>query len=122
MTDSETLDKARALFVGQTQGDTLAREVIAIAERLLGLIPRCKRCNIADDGRKTCLVDCNDCHGSKLAPNGRGSCHRCYGTGKYQTGHLILTDDPCEGMVEIGADGKAVVNRYAVAEKVKPRP
>lgn len=33
MTDSETLDKARALFVGQTQGDTLAREVIAIAEQ-----------------------------------------------------------------------------------------
>lgn len=35
MTDSETLDKARALFVGQTQGDTLAREVIAIADRLI---------------------------------------------------------------------------------------
>lgn len=32
MTDRETLDKARALFVGQTQGDTLAREVIVIAE------------------------------------------------------------------------------------------
>lgn len=33
MTDRETLDKARALFTGQTQGDLLAREVIAIAER-----------------------------------------------------------------------------------------
>ena len=43
MTDSETLDKARALFTGATQGDVLAREVIAIAERLLGPIPRCKR-------------------------------------------------------------------------------
>ena len=32
MTDRETLDKAKALFTGQTQGDTLAREVIAIAE------------------------------------------------------------------------------------------
>jgi len=33
MTDRETLDKARALFTGETQGDLLAREVIAIAER-----------------------------------------------------------------------------------------
>ena len=33
MTDRETLDKAKALFTGQTQGDMLAREVIAIAER-----------------------------------------------------------------------------------------
>ena len=32
MTDRETLDRARLLFVGDTQGDTLAREVIAIAE------------------------------------------------------------------------------------------
>ena len=32
MTDRETLDRARALFTGATQGDTLAREVIAIAE------------------------------------------------------------------------------------------
>ena len=35
MTDRETLDKARALFTGATQGDLLAREVIAIAERLI---------------------------------------------------------------------------------------
>lgn len=33
MTDRETLDKAKALFTGATQGDTLAREVIAIAEQ-----------------------------------------------------------------------------------------
>ena len=33
MTDSETLDKAKVLFTGATQGDKLAREVIAIAER-----------------------------------------------------------------------------------------
>jgi len=33
MTDRDTLDKARAMFTGQTQGDLLAREVIAIAER-----------------------------------------------------------------------------------------
>jgi len=32
MTDRDTLDKAKALFTGATQGDTLAREVIAIAE------------------------------------------------------------------------------------------
>jgi hypothetical protein len=33
MTDVETLDRARRLFVGETQGDRLAREVIAIAEQ-----------------------------------------------------------------------------------------
>lgn len=33
MTDRKTLDKAKALFTGATQGDTLAREVIAIAEQ-----------------------------------------------------------------------------------------
>jgi len=33
MTDRETLDRARMLFVGATQGDKLAREVIEIAER-----------------------------------------------------------------------------------------
>ncbi len=32
MTDRETLDRARLLFTGDTQGDKLAREVIAIAE------------------------------------------------------------------------------------------
>ena len=37
MTDSETLDKARALFTGQTQGDLLAREVIEIAERAIAI-------------------------------------------------------------------------------------
>ena len=35
MTDHETLDRARMLFVGDTQGDRLAREVIAIAERAI---------------------------------------------------------------------------------------
>jgi len=33
MTDQETIDRARLLFVGDTQGDRLAREVIGIAER-----------------------------------------------------------------------------------------
>ncbi len=32
MTETETLDRARLLFVGDTQGDRLAREVIGIAE------------------------------------------------------------------------------------------
>ena len=32
MTDRETLDRARMLFVGATQGDRLAREVIGVAE------------------------------------------------------------------------------------------
>ena len=37
MTDRETLDKAKALFTGATQGDKLAREVIAIAERAIAI-------------------------------------------------------------------------------------
>ena len=37
MTDRETLDRARALFTGATQGDLLAREVIAIAERAIAI-------------------------------------------------------------------------------------
>ena len=32
MTDRETIDRAQLLFVGDTQGDMLVREVIAIAE------------------------------------------------------------------------------------------
>ena len=35
MTDRETIDRARLLFVGDTQGDMLALEVIAIAERAM---------------------------------------------------------------------------------------
>ena len=37
MTDRETLEKARALFTGATQGDLLAREVIEIAERAIAI-------------------------------------------------------------------------------------
>ena len=37
MTDRETLDRARLLFVGATQGDMIAREVIAIAERAIAI-------------------------------------------------------------------------------------
>jgi len=37
MTDRDTLDKARAMFTGQTQGDLLAREVIAIAEKAIAI-------------------------------------------------------------------------------------
>ena len=33
MTDQETLDRARLLFTGETQGDRLARELIGVAER-----------------------------------------------------------------------------------------
>ena len=37
MTERETLDRARMLFVGATQGDMIAREVIAIAERAIAI-------------------------------------------------------------------------------------
>ena len=33
MSDKDVLDRARLLFIGGTQGDKLAREVIAVAER-----------------------------------------------------------------------------------------
>lgn len=35
MSDKDVLDRARLLFIGDTQGDMLAREVIAIAERAM---------------------------------------------------------------------------------------
>lgn len=93
MTDRETLDKARKLFTGMTQGDLLARAVIAIADKHMRLCARCKQ---PDDGRMSCRVDCNDCQGG-----GATECRRCNGAGSYLTSHMILLDDPCEGMVEI---------------------
>ncbi len=94
MTDRETLDKARKLFTGMTQGDLLARAVIAIADKHMQL---CARCKNPDGGRLSCQVECNDCNGDE----GGQECRRCNGAGTYMTTHMILSDDPCKGMVEI---------------------
>jgi len=56
MTDRETIDKAKALFTGATQGDMLAREVIAVAERLIPT-PMCKRCgNLESDADSVLML------------------------------------------------------------------
>jgi hypothetical protein len=80
-------------MVLRLNGDLLARAVIAIADKHMRLCARCKQ---PDDGRMSCRVDCNDCQGG-----GATECSRCNGAGSYLTSHMILLDDPCEGMVEI---------------------
>ena len=125
MTDSETLDKAKALFTGATQGDILAREVIAIAERQSDLL--------------TPLRDAVLYARSQRRPLGIGQDHNqappCV---NLQLGAEYGRERDCVGFwinsPEIGhtdADSPNPCHRialalirlaYSVAEKVKPRP
>ena len=125
MTDRETLDKAKALFTGATQGDTLAREVIAIAERQSDLL--------------TPLRDAVLYARSQRRPMGIGQDHNqappCV---QLQLGTEYGRERDCVGFwinsPEIGqtdADSPSPCHRiglalirltYAVAEKAKPRP
>ena len=146
MTDPETLDKAKALFVGDTQGDKLAREVIAIAEERAQTIA----CEVEHSRR---LEDqLKDLHGmlaplkyavlfarAQRRPMGIGQDHSqappCV---QLQLGAEYGRERDCVGFwinsPEIGqtdADSPSPCHRialalirlaYAVAEKVKPRP
>ena len=146
MTDRDTLDRARLLFVGDTQGDTLAREVIAIAEERAQTIA----CEV-EHSRK--LEDqLKDLHGmlaplkyavlfarAQRRPLGIGQDHSqappCV---QLQLGAEYGRERDCVGFwinsPEIGhtdADSPSPCHRialalirltYAVAEKVKPRP
>ena len=125
MTDRETLAKAKALFTGATQGDTLAREVIAIAERQSDLL--------------TPLRDAVLYARAQRRPMGIGQDHNqappCV---QLQLGTEYGRERDCVGFwinsPEIGhtdADSPSPCHRialalirlaYAVAEKVKPRP
>jgi hypothetical protein len=144
MTDREKLDKARLLFTGATQGDLLAREVIAIAEERAQTIA----CEV-EHSRK--LEDqLKDLHGmlaplkdailfarAQRRPMGigqdlpRGAPCVCielgteYGRERDSVGFWVGSDDvtdadspsPCERIA------LALIRlAYSVAEKVKPRP
>ena len=146
MTDRETLDRARMLFVGATQGDKLAREVIEIAEERAQTIA----CEV-EHSRK--LEDqLKDLHGmlaplkyavlfarAQRRPMGIGQDHSQaaasahlslgtqYGRERYNDGFWIESED----VVSQDADSPNPAKRIAlalvrlahdVAEKVRPRP
>ena len=146
MTDRETLDRARLLFVGDTQGDKLAREVIEIAEERAQTIA----CEV-EHSRK--LEDqLKDLHGmlaplkyavlfarAQRRPMGIGQDHSQaaasahlslgtqYGRERYNDGFWIESED----VVSQDADSPNPAKRIAlalvrlahdVAEKVRPRP
>ena len=146
MTDRETLDRARMLFVGATQGDMIAREVIAIAEERAQTIA----CEVEHSRR---LEDqLKDLHGmlaplkdavlfarAQRRPMGIGqdtvmattSAHigigRVYGRERTNEGFWISSDDA--GGTDADSPDPArrialalIRLAYAVAEKVKPRP
>ena len=150
MTDSEALDKAKALFTGETQGDILAREVIAIAERAV------KKAALWEDQKDkelatlraqrdelweqlTPLKDAVLYARAQRRPMGIGQDHNqappCV---QLQLGTEYGRERDCVGFwinsPEIGhtdADSPSPCHRialalirlaYSVAEKVKPRP
>ena len=142
MTDRETLDKAKALFIGATQGDLLARDVIAIAEeRAQTIACEVEHSRKLEDQLKdlhTMLAPLKDAvlfARSQRRPMGIGQdCPRgapcvCvelgteYGRERDNVGFWIGSDDvtddaspsPCERIA------LALIRlAYAVAEKVKP--
>lgn len=131
MTDRETLDRARMLFVGDTQGDKLAREVVEIAERNAK-----KRDELWE--QLTPLKDAVLFARAQRRPMGIGQDHSqappCV---QLQLGTEYGRERDCIGFwinsPEIGqtdADSPSPCHRialalirltYAVAEKVKPR-
>lgn len=128
MTDRETLDRARLLFVGDTQGDKLAREVIAIAEERAQTI-----------GMLTPLKDAVLFARVQRRPMGIGQDHsQALPCVQIQLGAEYGRERDCVGFwinsPEIGqtdADSPSPCHRiglalirltYAVAEKAKPRP
>ena len=128
MTDRETLDKAKALFVGDTQGDMLAREVIAIAEERAQTI-----------GMLTPLKDAILFARAQRRPLGIGQdseigrptvtievCPR-YGREKHNPGFHLEADTLGPGDAEGPSATKQIAVAllrlaYAVADKVRLRP
>jgi len=141
MTDTETLDRARRLFVGETQGDRLAREVIAIAEQQAHTIA----CEVEHSRRMEALrsmiaplMDAIMFARSQRRPMGIGQdCPRApacvrielgpeYGRELDNAGFWIESDE----ISHTDADSPSPCHRialalirlaYSVAEKVKPR-
>ena len=128
MTDRETLDRARLLFVGDTQGDKLAREVIAIAEERAQTI-----------GMLTPLKDAILFARAQRRPLGIGQdseigrptvtievCPR-YGREKHNPGFHLEADtlgpDDAEGPSATKRIAVALLRlAYAVADKVRLQP
>ena len=128
MSDKDVLDRARLLFVGDTQGDKLAREVIAIAEERAQTI-----------GMLTPLKDAILFARAQRRPLGIGQdseigrptvtievCPR-YGREKHNPGFYLEADTLGPG----DAEGPSATKRiavallrlaYEVAEKVRLQP
>jgi len=151
MTDRETLDKARALFTGATQGDTLAREVITIAERAAKKAVLWEEVADQKDKELATLRAQRDEIWEQLAPLKdavlfaraqrrpmgigqdcpRGAPCVCielgteYGRERDSAGFWIGSDDVTDDASPSPCERIALALirlAYAVAEKVKPRP
>ena len=129
MTDQETLDRARLLFVGDTQGDRLAREVIGIAERatqqrdeLQELLTPLRDAVLYARSQRRPMGIGQDC--PRGAPCVSIELGTEYGRERNCVGFWIESDDvtnadspnPCERIA------LALIRlAYSVAEKVKPQ-
>jgi hypothetical protein len=129
MTDAETLDRARLLFVGDTQGDRLAREVIEIAERsrrqtdmLWDMITPLKDAVLFARSQRRPMGIGQDCSCGPASV--RIELGKDYGRERDNAGFWINSDDvadsdsknPCERIA------LALIRlAYSVAEKVKPQ-
>ena len=129
MTDRETLDRARLLFTGETQGDRLAREVIGIAEiameqrdKLQGLLTPLRDAVLFALSQRRPMGIGQDC--PRGAPCVSIELGTEYGRERNCVGFWIESDDvtdaaspnPCERIA------LALLRlAYSVAEKVKPR-
>ena len=150
MTDRETINKAKALFIGATQGDLLARDVIAIAEQHESTIA----CEVEHSRRMedqlkdlhTMLAPLKDAvlfARAQRRPMGigqdcpRGAPCACielgteYGRERDSVGFWIGSDDVTDDASPRVRHDLAPCKRialalirlaYAVAEKAKPRP
>jgi len=129
MNDAETLDRARLLFVGDTQGDRLAREVIGIAERatqqrdeLQELLTPLRDAVLYARSQRRPMGIGQDC--PRGAPCVSIELGTEYGRERNCVGFWIESDDvtnadspnPCERIA------LALIRlAYSVAEKVKPQ-
>lgn len=146
MTDQETIVRARLLFVGDTQGDRLAREVIGIAEQrehtITCEVEYSRKLEDQFKGLYTMLAPLKDAvlfARSQRRPMGIGQDFPRtearvrlgigieYGRERDNVGFWIDSDELGSQDAESPDPTKRIalaLNRlaYSVAEKVKPRP
>jgi hypothetical protein len=135
MSDHKTLDKAKALFTGQTQGDLLAREVIAIAERFADTEAVRKAGDALREEMESTSEECM-CAGwiyslEHILWDAIESGQTTWGNGTIDTAYLRELSDRCGGWwvwdEEVGQPRFVSLATWAkiraeYAEKVKPRP